>query len=92
MPNGFLAFGVRPVNVQYMVWAFGGGPRDPVPCEKHKSSDDVCQARQGRGVFPACLTARSSSLARRSYLSAGLYLLLRVSIPGPAGAMGTMGA
>lgn len=51
--------------------------------EKHKTSDDVCQARQGRGVFPACLAARSFSVARRSYLSAGLYLLVRVSIPGP---------
>lgn len=61
--------------------------------EKHKTSDDVCQARQGGGVFPACLAARSISVARRSYLSAGLYLLVRVSIPGPVrGRGGGMGA
>lgn len=35
-----------------------------------------------RGVFPACLAARSFSVARRSYLSAGLHLLVRVSISG----------
>lgn len=62
--------------------------------EKHKTSDDVCQARQGGGVFPACLAARSISVARRSYLSAGLYLLVRVSIPGPVRGRGAwwMGA
>lgn len=59
--------------------------------EKHKTSDDVCQARHGRGVFPACLAARSFSVARRSYLSAGLYLLVRVSIPGPVSGRGVEG-
>lgn len=59
--------------------------------EKHKTSDDVCQARQGGGVFPACLAARSISVARRSYLSAGLYLLVRVSIPGPVRGRGGWG-
>lgn len=71
-----------PPNVQYMdVGPWKGS--FPVPCEKHKTSDDVCQARHGGGVFPACLAARSISVARRSYLSAGLYLPVRVSIPGP---------
>lgn len=59
--------------------------------EKHKTSDDVCQARHGGGVFPACLAARSFSVARRSYLSAGLYLLVRVSIPGPVRGRGWRG-